>query len=104
MRLLQWFDSRQRLACASQGPCVCQFVPVQRTPLLNMSQGSHLKAAVDFASVYCNRDLMVTVQSVKVRWRMVALVHRDHDSEEATDFRHKLPTRRGANSSKKRLK
>jgi hypothetical protein len=53
-----------------------------------MCQGSQGEAAVDVAGIDPDGDLVVAINGMEVRGCMVAVVHRDHDSEEAADFGH----------------
>ena len=46
------------------------------------------KIAVDLPGCDAYGHLVLAVKGMEVRWCMVAVVHGDHDSEEATDLWH----------------
>lgn len=48
----------------------------------------------DVAGFYRNLDLVLTITRMEMRRRMVVVVHRDDDPEEAANFRH-APNLRG---------
>ncbi len=58
------------------------------TPFKHVSQGPLGKLAVYLAGSDFDSDFEVAVDCVEVRRRMVAVVHRDHDSKEAAYLGH----------------
>lgn len=61
MVLLQWFDSRQGLACASQCPSVQQLFPVKGTPFMNVRKRALREVAVNLPSCYIDSHLMFAI-------------------------------------------
>jgi len=62
---------------------------VQGAPLLDVGQCSAREAAVDAAGCNLDGDLILAIDGVKVRRRVIAVLHGDHDPKEAADFRHR---------------
>lgn len=60
-----------------------QFVPFENVP-----KSPSRELALHDSVFDRHRDSILTIVSMKVRWRMVSVVHRDDDSEEAAQFRH----------------
>lgn len=76
-------------------PVRAQLGLVLAGPLEDQSKSSRRKPAIDeLLGVDCDRGDVVAVLCVKVRWRMVAEVHRDHDAVEGRDARHPNIVRR----------
>jgi hypothetical protein len=62
---------------------------MQQPPFLHVRQGALWKISINFARAYIDRSFMVTVYRVKMRWRVVAVVHRNDDTQEAAKFWHR---------------
>jgi hypothetical protein len=52
-----------------------------------MSQCTLRKVAVHQTGFDVDRGFVLAIQSMEVRWCMIAVVHGDHNPEEAADFR-----------------
>lgn len=61
---------------------------MKATPLKDMSQGPLWEFPINSTARDFDRDLGITVDGVEVRRGMISVVHRDHDSQEATDLAH----------------
>jgi hypothetical protein len=83
MSLLQRSDPRKWLTSASSLPILQQFLPVEAIPFKHERQGAPRKMTVDAFAFDLHGDLVLAIDSVKVRNAMLAVEHADHDSEEA---------------------
>ena len=61
---------------------------MQRTPFRYVCQGTLWKFSIDPTGSYFDRNFKITVNGVKVRRSMIAVVQGNNDAEEAADFRH----------------
>jgi len=61
---------------------------VKAPPLQHQALSSRLEPADDLTVRYSHLNVFPRVSSMKVRRRMLIMVHRDHDSEEPTNSRH----------------
>ena len=61
---------------------------MKSTPFKHVRQGPFGELAVYLAGSDFDRDFEVTVDGMEMGWRVVAVVHRDHDSKEAAYLGH----------------
>lgn len=61
---------------------------VQIEPLQNVTQSTFWKISVHDPAQYFNRDLVVSIHRVEMRWRMFARKYTDDDPQESRQFRH----------------
>jgi hypothetical protein len=85
---LQWFDPPKRSALSSQFPILQQLVPMHLVPVQDVAEGSSRKLAAHHPGLDVDRDLMFTVNRVKVRGCMIAKEDRYDDSQKARYLRH----------------
>jgi hypothetical protein len=78
----------QRLALPTQRPVGSEFISMQIIPLQEDAKSAPREAAGDHAALDRHLHLELAVVGVEMRRRVVSVLHRHHDSEEATDFRH----------------
>lgn len=73
----------------SKAPVGIQFVMVHQRPFSHEAQRTPWqRTRNDLAGGYRDNCFLAAVPRVKMRWRMVAEVHLDHDPIELTDPRH----------------
>lgn len=86
--LLQRRNRPQRLAALGQLPVLAKFLDVELIPVQSVSQRAPEKLPLDHSGVERHRDLIISVSRMKVRRLVIAVVHGDHDPEEAAEYRH----------------
>lgn len=87
--LLQRFDPIQRLAGLSTVPVIEQFRLMKDASFVDEAERARAQGAFkDQAVIDSNRSLFAAVLRVKMGRRMVVVVHRDDDPEEAAQLWH----------------
>jgi len=62
---------------------------MQLAPLMYVRQGATRKAAVHPTSLDLHRCLKVAIDGMEMCRTVLAVIHGDHDTEEATKLRHR---------------
>ena len=88
MELLQRGYAVKGLLLSGKLPVFSQFGLMLALPFEHCCQSTSRKAAFDSSAPDFERYFILPIFSMKVRRRMVAIVHSYNNAEKATDFRH----------------
>jgi len=78
----------QRFALLRLSPVLREFHLVQLIPLKHVPESSPRELALHDSVLYPDRDLVLPIDSVEMRWLMIPIEHRYHDAEKAAQLRH----------------
>jgi len=90
MMSFQRLDRPQWFFLSSQVPVLHELDLMHCVPLKNGVQHTTWKLTDDLPVLDVNRDLVVPVFGMKVRRRVVSIVHPNDDSEKTGNLRHKI--------------